>query len=107
MDNRKETLRQINTRVVQGTITKLKIKDSEIEGDITAQIDHGRDSYAEVGLGGGLRTSSIEEEERRFRGSVESNQILEVSIAKEMYDSMDSDMYVQRNVGSVNDDAYN
>ena len=82
MAARKETLRMINNRVVQGTIKQFKIVDAGVAVDISAQIDHGRDSFEEHHHrgGGGVRTSSVMEEERRFRGSLESNPINEESI---------------------------
>lgn len=57
--NRKETLRMINNRVAEGTIQRVRIKDSEIEVDVSAAIDHGRDSFEDDKKHGGVRSSSI------------------------------------------------
>jgi hypothetical protein len=64
--------------------------------DVSAAIDHGRDSER-VNPHNGVRTSSVMDNERRFRGSLESNPINEDSVDAKLDDSMNSDMYMNKN----------
>ena len=81
----------INNRLGGGTVY---VASGVKEEDISAQIDHGRESTYKAR--NNLRTSSVMDQERRFRGSVESNPINEESYDSKLDDSMNSDMYMNK-----------